>query len=153
MRGLYSHSREYIEVACLQSELCTKYLFFLSYESSYEKCPEISPEIFEPLFCGSEKIPQNSHQISKISLRKIKKKITDELLQERREKNTGNIFEEIFPEYFANFLGEFIRCEYMPRLHSHPRANTGKYSWRIIYVLVSCQGVFKVQLGEPFLGI
>ena len=24
----------------------------------------------------------------------------------------------------------------------HTRANTGKYSWRIIYVLVSCQGVF-----------
>ena len=41
------------------------------------KMPEISPEIFEPLFCGSEKIPQNSrqisHQISQISLRKIKK--------------------------------------------------------------------------------
>ena len=35
------------------------------------------PNFFEPLFCGSEKIPQNSrqnsHQISQISLRKIQK--------------------------------------------------------------------------------
>ena len=32
-----------------------------------------------------------------------------------------NIFEEVFPEYCAKFLEEFIRCEYMPRLYSHPR--------------------------------
>ena len=32
-----------------------------------------------------------------------------------------NIFEEVFPEYFDKFLGEFTRCEYMPRLYSHPR--------------------------------
>ena len=31
--------------------------FFSSREFSYEKCSEIFPEIFEPLFCGSEKIP------------------------------------------------------------------------------------------------
>ena len=31
--------------------------FFSSHEFSYEKCSEIFPEIFEPLFCGSEKIP------------------------------------------------------------------------------------------------
>ena len=56
-------------------------------------------------------------------------------------RNTGNILEEAFPEYFAKFLGEFARCEYMPRLYSHPRKNR-KYSRRIIYVLVSsCQGV------------
>ena len=30
---------------------------FSSHEFSYEKCSEIFPEIFEPLFCGSEKIP------------------------------------------------------------------------------------------------
>ena len=64
------------KVARLQSEFRTKD-FLLSYEFSYEKCPEISPDFFEPLFCGSEKIPlnsrQNSHQISQISLRKINK--------------------------------------------------------------------------------
>ena len=38
-----------LKVARLQSEFCTKEIF-LSYEFSYEKCPEISPEIFEPLF-------------------------------------------------------------------------------------------------------
>ena len=32
-----------------------------------------------------------------------------------------NIFEEVFPECFAKFLREFTRCEYMPRLYSHPR--------------------------------
>ena len=53
---------------------------------SHEKCSEISPEIFEPLFCGPEKIPQNSRQIShEISLTKINKKITNGLLQGRRE--------------------------------------------------------------------
>ena len=30
------------------------------------------------------------------------------------------LFEELFPEYCGKFLGEFIRCEYMPRLCSHP---------------------------------
>ena len=50
-----------------------------------------------------------------------------------------NIFEEVFPEYFAKLLGEFTRCEYMPRLYSG--CEYRKYSWRIIYVLVSCQGV------------
>ena len=59
-----------LKVACLQSEFCTKDVFS-SYEFCYEKCSEIFPEISEPLFCGSEKIPQNSLQIS---LRKIKKK-------------------------------------------------------------------------------
>ena len=29
----------------------------------------------------------------------------------------------------------------------HTRANTGKYSWRIIHVLVSCQGVIRSQEG------
>ena len=48
--------------------------FFARHEFSHEKCSEIFPEFFEPLFCGSEKIPQNSRQISrKISLPKIKK--------------------------------------------------------------------------------
>ena len=31
-----------------------------------------------------------------------------------------NISEEVFPEYCAKFLGEFIWCEYMPRMYSHP---------------------------------
>ena len=64
-------------VACLQNEFCTKDFFLASYEFSYEKCSEIFPEIFEPLFCGSEKIRENSLQIShsiiQISLRKIQK--------------------------------------------------------------------------------
>ena len=64
-----------VNVARVQSELCTKDLFFVSYEFSYEKYSEIFPEMFEPSFCASEKIPQNSRQIShQISLRKIKKK-------------------------------------------------------------------------------
>ena len=46
----------FVKVARLQSEFCTKD-FFSSHEFSYEKCSEIFPEIFEPLFCGSEKIP------------------------------------------------------------------------------------------------
>ena len=32
-----------------------------------------------------------------------------------------NIFEEVVPEYFAKFLREFTRCEYMPRLYLHLR--------------------------------
>ena len=54
----------FIKVARLQSEFCTKDFFFSSYEFSHEKCSEISPEMFEPLFCGSAKIPQNCRQIS-----------------------------------------------------------------------------------------
>ena len=54
-----------------------------------------------------------------------------------------NMFEEVVPEYFAKFLGEFTQCEYMPRLYLHLREYR-KYSWRIIHVLVSCQGAFAV---------
>ena len=43
-------------MARLQSEFCTKD-FCSSHEFSDEKCSEIVPEMFEPLFCGSEKIP------------------------------------------------------------------------------------------------
>ena len=32
----------------------------------------------------------------------------------------------------------------------HTRANTGKYSWRIIYVLVSCQGVDLRLSRDPY---
>ena len=55
---------------------------------SYEKCSEISPEIFEALFCGSEKFRKSPAKFPtkfpKFPCEKSKK-ITDELLQERRE--------------------------------------------------------------------
>ena len=35
-----------------------------SHEMSYGKCFEISPKIFRPSFCGSQRIPQNSRQTS-----------------------------------------------------------------------------------------
>ena len=41
-------------MARLQIELCTKD-YLLSYEFSIEKCSEFFPDIFEPLFCGSQK--------------------------------------------------------------------------------------------------
>ena len=44
-------------MAHLQSEFCTKVFFSSSYEFSHERCSENFPEFFEPLFCGSEKIP------------------------------------------------------------------------------------------------
>ena len=44
-----------------------------------------SPAIFEPLFCWVFKIPQNCRQISRDISPPPPKKITDELLQERRE--------------------------------------------------------------------
>ena len=49
--------QQIVKVARLQSEFCTK-------DFSREKCSELFSEIFEPLFCGSEKIPENSLQIS-----------------------------------------------------------------------------------------
>ena len=77
------------KVARLQSEFYTKD-FFLSHEFSYEKCSEIFPEILEPLFCGSDKIPGKFPPNFPLNFpnfpAKNQKKITDELLQERREK-------------------------------------------------------------------
>ena len=64
-------------------------IFFSSHEVSYEKCSEIFPEIFEPLFCGSEKIPGKFPPNFPLNFpnfpAKNQKKFTDELLQERRE--------------------------------------------------------------------
>ena len=34
---------------------------------------------------------------------------------------------EVFPEYFAKFLGEFSRCECMLRLYSHLREYMKKF--------------------------
>ena len=65
-------------------------MMFSRHEFSHEKRPEISPEMFEPLFCGSEKIPAKlppdfrknpakfPQNFPPNSLPKIKK-ITDEL--------------------------------------------------------------------------
>ena len=83
-------SQEDFEVlARLQSEFFARKIFFFRATNFVTKnTPKFSPpENFEPLSCGSEeKIPQNSLQIShsifQISLRKISKKFTDELLQE-----------------------------------------------------------------------
>ena len=76
-----------VKVARLQSEFCTKDIFFSSHEFSYEKCSEIFPENFEPLFCGSEKIPGKFPPNFPLNFpnfpAKNRKKITDELLQER----------------------------------------------------------------------
>ena len=92
-----------VKAVRLQSEFCTKDLCS-SYEFSYEKCSEIFPEIFEPLFCGSEK----SHKIPAKFPTKFPKfrceksqKITDELLQERREKKMSNIFLTLFDDFRA----------------------------------------------------
>ena len=75
-------------MARLQREFCTKD-FFSSHEFSYERCSEIFPEIFEPLFCGSEKIPGKFPPNFPLNFpnfpAKNQKKFTDELLQERRE--------------------------------------------------------------------
>ena len=60
--------------------------FFSSHEFSYEKCSEIFPEFFEPLFCGSERIPGKFPPNFPLNFpnfpAKNQKKITDELLQE-----------------------------------------------------------------------
>ena len=86
-RKFYGH-HAFFKVARLQSEFCTKDLFS-SHEFSYEKCSEIFPEIFEPLFCGSEKIPGKFPPNLPLNFpnfpAKNQKKFTDELLQERRE--------------------------------------------------------------------
>ena len=58
-----------------------------------------------------------------------------------------NIFEELLSAYLPNSWGNSFRCEDMPRLYSHPREYR-KNSWRIIYVLVSCQGGKLRELSE-----
>ena len=49
-----------------------------------------------------------------------------------------SILEESFSEYFAKILGN---SPHTRRACTCTRVNTGKHSWRIIYVLASCQGV------------
>ena len=103
-----------------------KIYFFSSHEFSYEKCSEIFPEIFEPMFCGSEKIPGKFPPNFPLNFpnfpTKNQKKFTDELLQERRENDvrffpcdTGNIgrFEErgpaLGPQGMNHWPGAFGR--------------------------------------------
>ena len=107
-------------MACLQNEVGTKD-FFLRHEFSHEKCSESFPETIEPLFCGSKKIPQNSHQISRrISLPKIKK-INDELLQNCRENfsSSGHILGTRPFQSSSHFWDTLVLCA--PPLLPHPR--------------------------------
>ena len=95
-------------MARLQSEFCTKE-FFLSYEFSYEKCSDISPESVEPFFCGSENPAKFPTKFPKFPCEQSKK-IADELLQERRENNVvhhgnhalGTKCQKLANRHFAN---------------------------------------------------
>ena len=53
----------FFKVAHLQSEFCTKD-FFRATNFLTKNAPKFSPKFFEPLFCGSEKSPENSLHIS-----------------------------------------------------------------------------------------
>ena len=61
-----------------------------------KNAPKFSPKFLSLCSVGQKKSPENSlqisHQIFQISLRKIKKKFTDELLQERRENTLALVF-------------------------------------------------------------
>ena len=72
---------------------------FLELRIFYEGCSEMCPEMFEPLFCGSEKFPLNSRQISRqISLRKIK--------ENHRRASAGAQGEKYYitSRYFSEFI-------------------------------------------------
>ena len=76
------------KVARLQSEFCTKD-FFRATNFLTKNAPKFPPNFFEPLFCGSEKIPGKFPPNFPLNFpnfpAKNQKKFTDELLQERRE--------------------------------------------------------------------
>ena len=80
--------RDLLKVARLQSEFCTKD-FFRATNFRTKNAPKFSPNFLSLCSVGQKKSLENSlqisHKIFQISLRKIKR-ITDELLQERREK-------------------------------------------------------------------
>ena len=85
LRTMRRHSLDALQWGCsfLGWHVCRAKLarnIFSRREFSHEKCSEIFPEIFEPLFCGSEK---KSRKIpakipGKLPSQKSKKKITDE---------------------------------------------------------------------------
>ena len=91
------------KAARLQSEFCTKD-FFRATNFLTKNAPKFSPTFLSLCSVGQKKSPENSlqisHEIFQISLRKIKKKFTDELLQERRENKVGGCKETRQP--FAN---------------------------------------------------
>ena len=78
-----------VRVARLQSEFCTKD-FFRATNFLTKNAPKFSPEIFERLFCGSEKNPGKFPPNFPLNFpnfpAKNQKKFTNELLQERRKK-------------------------------------------------------------------
>ena len=100
----------FLRWARVQSEFCMNF-FLLSYEFSHEKCSEIFCEILEPLFCGSEKIPQDSRQIShQIFLRNQKKK-------HRRASAgaQGEIFRPRGTDFATDSVVDFLSCVYLRR--------------------------------------
>ena len=86
-------------LARLQNEVGTKYVFS-RHELSHKKGSKNYPEMFEPLNCGSENTPQNFPPTFPT---KNFRKITDKLLQERREKGWCRRGRSEIP-FFAVFL-------------------------------------------------
>ena len=93
LENLHGHAtkvaRKLVKVARLQSEFCTND-FFRATNFLTKNAPKFSPKILSLCSVGQKKSPENSLQIShsKFPCEKNPKKITDELLQERREKNS-----------------------------------------------------------------
>ena len=105
-----------IRVARLQSKFCTKK--FSSYEFSYEKCWK-----FLSLYSvGQKKFPQNSPQNFPPNFQnfpaKNKKKFTDELLQDRREKKVAKIQVLLFSFFAYSCLWELC-CLQVELVYSH----------------------------------
>ena len=93
-------------MAHLQSEFCTKD-FFSSYEFSYEKCSDIFPEFFEPLFCGSEKIPAKfPTKFPKFPGEKSKKNHRRASAGAQGEKSSPNDFLSVVVVYALFFSAE-----------------------------------------------
>ena len=57
------------------------------------------------------------------------------------------VFAHPWCKYIKIFFGELISVQIHAATCIHTWANTGKYFWRIIYVLVSCQGVSRTVRG------
>ena len=71
----------------------TREIWFSRHDFSRDKCSEIFPSIFEPFFCGSEKIRKIPAKFPANLSSPKSKKSTDELLQTSKVvKNCQNVF-------------------------------------------------------------
>ena len=123
--GLYLHSREHRK-NCLRSSFPNLLGLFFWHNGLFSRIFIFGPPDF--FFFGFSRRSFSPHFCGKKWPEKSSRKIPGKILQNLYNKNPRHISaERPGQNTLQDFGGNSLRCEYMPRLYSHPRDHRSNY--------------------------